>query len=410
MFCSECGTKNEKGSAFCANCGAKIEEAKESKKVSKSNKPNKTSKNNKIVIIVVAILVVLGVCYAVGSSITDPKNIAKKYIQAVIDLDGNTLYSYLDLEGDKTFVTKSIFKKAIKDMAGDTNIVNFKITKVDYGTGKLNAKVNFTYTSKNSDSEQSSYVNLVKQKSKKYLVFDNWKVGQMINGNIVLKDYTINTLKGSKVEFAGVTVSDKYINKKKSTGAYDVYVLPQVFTTTNSIKVTLPNGLELEDEVIPSSYNNEYTVKFDEDSLTDEAKDTLIASTKEMISNIYNNAMAGKSFNDIKANYQVEGLSLTDLEASYTEFVDRLSDASNKLTSITFKSASIYDMYLTDKGYLKVEVKINYDYSVEYTNWDDEVKTNSGSDYDYMTVTLGMKDAKYYLVDIYGFEYYFSRY
>ena len=26
MFCGECGTKNEKGAAFCENCGAKLKE------------------------------------------------------------------------------------------------------------------------------------------------------------------------------------------------------------------------------------------------------------------------------------------------------------------------------------------------------------------------------------------------
>ncbi len=26
VFCGECGTKNEKGAAYCENCGAKLEE------------------------------------------------------------------------------------------------------------------------------------------------------------------------------------------------------------------------------------------------------------------------------------------------------------------------------------------------------------------------------------------------
>lgn len=406
MFCSECGTKCEKGSAFCGNCGTKLAETK---KTNKSNKKNNTvNKNNKTIIIVVAVLIVLGVCYAIGKNITDPKNVAQKYIQAVVNSDGNTLYGFLDLEGDKTFVSKSVFEKAIKNMNKDTNIVNFKITKVEYGTGKISAKVNFTYTTKNSNSEQSNYVNLIKQKSKKYLVFDNWKVGQLINGNMIVKNYAIKTLKDSKVEFAGVKVSNKYIDKEKSTDAYDVYVLPQVFSTKNSIKVTLPNGLEIENEVTPSSYNNEYKVNFNKNSLTDEAKDSLLNTVKGMINDIYTNAIAGKSFSDVKPSYEVKGLSLSDLESSYTDLVDRLKDSSTKLTSITLKSVSLYDMYLTDKGYLKVQVKVNYDYTVEYSS-NEEVKTSDNSDYDYMTVTLGMKDSKYYLVDFYGLKYYFYR-
>ena len=39
---------------------------------------------------------------------------------------------------------------------------------------------------------------------------------------MIVKNYAIKTLKDSKVEFAGVKVSNKYIDKEKSTDAYDV--------------------------------------------------------------------------------------------------------------------------------------------------------------------------------------------
>ena len=43
MFCGQCGTKNEKGAAFCENCGAKLKEV--SKEESKEKGLNKKTKN-----------------------------------------------------------------------------------------------------------------------------------------------------------------------------------------------------------------------------------------------------------------------------------------------------------------------------------------------------------------------------
>ena len=38
MFCGECGTKNETGSNFCENCGAKLENKKKNPMFSKNCK------------------------------------------------------------------------------------------------------------------------------------------------------------------------------------------------------------------------------------------------------------------------------------------------------------------------------------------------------------------------------------
>ncbi len=42
MFCGECGTKNETGSNFCENCGAKLENKKKNPMFSNMSKQNKT--------------------------------------------------------------------------------------------------------------------------------------------------------------------------------------------------------------------------------------------------------------------------------------------------------------------------------------------------------------------------------
>ncbi len=414
MFCGECGTKNKKGDAFCKECGSKLESVEVTTNKTKkevSNAPKKPmAKSTKIIIGVVAVVVAaLVALFIILGNITNPKNVAKEYIQAVVNKDGNKLYSYLSIEGDSTFVSKNVFNNYIKEKIKDDAVTNYKITEVEYSTGKLQATVRFTYTTKNSSSEKTGKVTLTKDKSKKYLFFDNWKINDSID-TAVVKDYTLKVTKGSTLTYGGIKVDKKYLASSKSSTEYDVYVLPQVFGYETVVKAVLPSGLEIEEKVTPSTYYSTHTVSFDEDTLTDAAKNKIIEVAKKDLNTIYTSAIAKKSFADIKSNFDVKGIDLTKFEQSYNNFVIKLGNESNILTSFTVTNASIYDIDLDSNGYLEVEFKVNYDYAIKYTDYSNNEKTHSDSDYDYMTVTLTYKNGTYYLVNINELETYFSRY
>ena len=414
MFCGECGTKNKKGDAFCKECGSKLESVEVTTNKTKkevSNAPKKPmAKSTKIIIGVVAVVVAaLVALFIILGNITNPKNVAKEYIQAVVNKDGNKLYNYLNIEGDSTFVSKNVFNNYIKEKIKDDAVTNYKITEVEYSTGKLQATVRFTYTTKNSSSEKTGKVTLTKDKSKKYLFFDNWKINDSID-TAVVKDYTLKVTKGSTLTYGGIKVDKKYLDSSKSSTEYDVYVLPQVFGYETVVKAVLPSGLEIEEKVTPSTYYSTHTVSFDEDTLTDAAKNKIIEVAKKDLNTIYTSAIAKKSFADIKSNFDVKGIDLTKFEQSYNNFVTKLGNESNILTSFTVTNASIYDIDLDSNGYLEVEFKVNYDYAIKYTDYSNNEKTHSDSDYDYMTVTLTYKNGTYYLVNINELETYFSRY
>lgn len=415
MFCGECGAKNNSDDRFCSECGAPLVQ-EENQSVNSNNvvkKPRQPmSKKSKIIsVIVAAIIIVLGIGYKVGNNITSPKAIAEDYIKATINQDGDKLYKYLELEGDKTFVSKKIFADLLKaNNTEASNVENYKITDVEYSDGKLTAKVRFTYTMKGSSSEKTSSVSLTKQKDKKFLFFDNWKVSDMTADSATMKDYKIKVAKGSNVTYAGVKLTDKYLDRDESTSKLDAYKLPQVFTTKATLKAVLPNGMEIEETVTPSSYYDTHTVTLDEDSLTEATKEKLTNQAKESLTIIYTNAIAKKEFSEIKSNFEHKGLDLTDLEKSYTDFLVDLEDGYSTLTSINFTDASLYDVKLNDNGYLEVRVKMSYDYTVSYTNWSDKVETHEDSSYSTMTVVFGYDKNIYYLVDIDNLEDYFSRY
>lgn len=410
MFCGECGAKNQKGDAFCKECGAKLESGENTTTVV-NNQPRKSvSKSTKIVIIVVvALIAVLGILFAVFSNLTNPKNVAKDYIQAVVDQDANKLYNYLELEGDSTYVSKEVFKSIIKENQTDSKVSNYKITGVEYSDGKLKATVKFKYTLEGSSSEKEDEVILIKQKGKKFLFFDDWKISDSIETSVV-KDYKVKVTKGSELTFGGIKVTNKYLDKTDSTSKYDVYVLPQVFAYKTVVKAVLPSGLEIEQEVTPSSYYSSYTVSFDEDSLTDSARDKIITIAKTSLNTVYTSAIEKKAFADIKSNFEHNKIDLTALEKNYNDLVNSLSTSTNTLTSFSIDDMSIYDLELNNDGYLEVELKVNYDYEVKYKSYNDEEKTNSDSDYDYMTVILTFDNGSYYLVGLDNLETYFSRY
>jgi len=417
MFCGECGAKNKNTDAFCSECGAPLVHEEETKQTTTNvvKKPRQPmSKKNKIIVAVIAaIVVVLGLGYKLGSDMTSPKAIAEDYIKAVVNRDSDRLYKYLEIEGDKTFVSKEIFKEVtIANTSDDDSnqIENYKITEVEYGDGKLTAKVKFTYTVKGSTREKTEYVNLIKAKDKKYFIFDSWKIADLSSESLIMKNYEIKTPKGSIVTFSGVELTEKYLDKDESTSTLDVYVLPQVFTTTNTVKAKLSNGIEIEDNATPSSYYSTYTVSFDEDNLTEAAKEKITNRIKDSLTTIYTNAIEGKQFSEFKSNFEHGNLNLTDLETHYTSFLTDITTSTNKLTSINFTTITITNLELNDDGNMKVRIKANYDYSINYTGWDDEINTHSDSDYDYMNFVIAFDNNEYYLVDVDSLESYFSRY
>lgn len=411
MFCGECGAKNKKTDTFCSECGAPLEQEvkKETGTTNKTVTPRQPmSKKNKIIIaIVAAVVIVLGIGYKVGDNLTSPRKIAEDYIKATINNDGEKLYKYIEIEGDTTFASKKVFADLMKDTKPTNEIVNYKITDVKYGDGKLSAKVTFKYTTKNSSSEKTDTVNLTKQKDNKYLIFANWKISDLSADNILVEDFTLKVPKGAKVSFAGINVTEKYLNKDETTSKLDVYKLPKVFAAETTIKVTLANGMEFEKKVTPSSYRDSYTLTFDEDNLSDASKEKLINRSKEVLTTVYTNAIAGKNFDEFKSNFEHKGVDLTKLGASYKEFLEDLQGSSRTLTSIEFTDMSIYDLSLNEDGNIEVEVRASFDYSIKYTSYSGEEKTDEDDDYKYITLTYAYDNNEYYLIDMDDLQYYF---
>lgn len=394
MFCANCGKELKKGAKFCGECGSKVKKAKFD------------FKKNKLAIIISAVVAVLVICLVTLNILTSPKHVASKYIKASINKDSNALYSLLDLDGDKTFISKKTFKKIIESNTKDSNIENYKIGEVTYGVSNLMAKVKLTYTTKGGSSEKTRYIILNKDKEKKFLFFDKWTISDYNATNIILKDYKIIVPKDTKVIYGGVKVSSKYLDKDNSNDKIDIYKLPQVFTAKTDIEVTLKNGIKVKEEVRPGFISNQYKLKITGDNLSEEDAKKITKASKESLEIVYKSVIENKSFDDIKSNFKAKDL--TNLEKSYTSFSKNLNSQSNvKLTSITFDDIDIYNATIDNDGNLVVTLKTKFTYKVTYPTLDIEKEVKSRTNTSYFILVFDISSKNYNLVDVENLKTYF---
>lgn len=399
IFCEECGTKNIEGSLFCEKCGKKIVDNEVKEELPKK----KMGKKCKVIIIsVIVVVLLLFGAYKVGEELTSPKHIAKDYIDSLINKNASKLYSFLAIDGDTTFASKKVFEELYDKMLGEIDVVNYNIGDVTYSDGKLSANVSFTYTTKSYSSERSSSINLIKEKGKKFLIFDKWKINTIDDIEMV-KDLIFKVPSGSKLIYSGVEVTDKYLDKKNVNG-YDTYKLPIVFSAETNVEITLSNGISVKNTIYPSYYDDSFTFDLEVDDLSEEEQNKILDVIKDSVNNLYSAVINNKDWSSIKDSFSNAS---KDMEDNYNDFYDEVNDSTRTLKSFSYKSGILDYIELNSDGYLELEVKIRYDYSVEYTNYNNDVKTSSKSNSSYMTFVIGHNENGYYLYDIDELQTYF---
>lgn len=404
MFCGECGTKNIEGAKFCENCGTKLVKNVPKQKESIFSKLAKLSNKTKILIGVVAVLLlVVSGFFLYGKRRYTPEREALNYFKAVVNKDVDALYDFLEIKSSK-FTTKEIFQEQMKEeLEEELEILNYKVTDTVISPDGLNATVTIRYTVKGQMNGYDQKITLAKEKTKKMLFFDNWKV--QIKTMNVIEDYELKVLKNSKVTVAGIELTKEELNKKESTDQFDVYTLPAVFHTKYSVVATLPLGFEIKTTIYPSSYSKSETIQVTEKNLSKEAKKAIVNAIDTNLNILYKSAIANKKFDEIKSNFDYEGGNSKKLEKSYDAFNESLNNRSRKLKEIKFNETEIRSLEITKEGYLEVYFKTNYDYKTSYKFGTTE-KTSTNDSYMYTSMSFDYQDG-YQLVLVDNLNYYF---
>lgn len=404
MFCGECGAKNKKGSQFCENCGTKIEVEKEIP--IREKKP--MTKKNKIILGIVsfAVVVIIGISICL-ENLTNPKNIAEQFFQATINFDFDAIYEYLNVDNSE-FTSKEMFNKVMSkgvDVEDKPIILNYTVGKPVLSSDQMSATITITYMLQDEDESDTLDVKLIKAKNKKWLFFDNWKVST--KGISIAKNYEVKVLKGTSVFIEGIELSSNYLSSEKSTGDYDIYVIPSIFEAEYEVAMTLPMGIQVND-IMYVNDDYSYTYRLSLNDLTLEVKDNLKTIAKTSLQTLYDAVKEQKNFDDIQSNFEYENGDLTTLRKDYENLVSSIG-TSTTLTAITFKDISLSSLDLTVDGKLELYLKATYDYSVSYQSGD-EVKTHDSSDYDYVYLTFDYENGNYHLIDTSSLNTYFSKY
>lgn len=393
MFCPECGKKNENGAQFCEYCGAKI--AEESKVVLPKT-PRKPMKKKTIVIIsiVSALVVILVVGGIVLSSNFKPSKIAVNYFVALMNNDTDKIYDYINVPNSE-FTTKKMFTEVVDTEKED--LLNYKIVSEEKSTDGLSAQVKISYTLEGDKTPLTTTIYLVKDKKNKLLIFDNWKISD--GSSLVEEDYDITVYKGATVKLEGVEVPEKY-KEESISQRYDTYVIPAIFKGEYDAEVTLKNGLKTKSVLDTTGYDSSLT----DFELSENEEKELTSSIKDYVSKLYKAALEGKSFDDIKKDYEYKGSDLDELEKAYKSFASSIKNSG--LTKYSLKDVEISRYSINTEGYLYVTVNTEYDYTVK-SYFSDETVDNDDEDTAYLTFDYsdGFK-----LVDMTGLATYFSRY
>lgn len=402
IYCGECGSKNQKDSLFCENCGSKLEHNENDFKEKRI--PKKLTKTQKIIMLITLLIIgIFVILYLILSKITSPEAIAKKFMKDYTSSYSN-LYNYLDLDDDTTFASKEIFKELVKDELGNTDINNYKITGVTYSPNNLIATVKVSYTKKGSNKEYNMDLRLNKDDDKKWLFFDDWEIAFGDSDNIVVEDYEIVVPKNAKITFAGIQVDKRYLDD--DTDNNDVYELPLVFNANTKIKIELENGYIIEDNIKPSNYNDKYVAKVSLNTISDSEKKKITETIKKDLTTIYDGVINHKSFDEIKTNLNSD---TKEVKEEYDELLKTIDTNSNTLTSIEFTDITLSNISLDDNN-LKFKFKANYKYNIKYKDYSNKEQTKEKNTYSYMEITYKSINGTYNMVDIDDLEDYFSRY
>lgn len=401
MFCSECGTKNENGSAFCEKCGHKLEAEKETKKVVKKVVKNKKpmSKGKKVLIcaIVVVVAALIGAYMYIGS-LFKPEKIAVKYFKAYMDKNVNALCDTISLD-ESDFVNKKLLKESFKDLE-KVKIANYKAEK-QQNNDSLSTTVTIKYVEEGSSKERTANIRLVKNKNKKWLFFDNWSVD---SDELIVNDYTLSVPKDAEVTINGISLSDKY-KKDAYSSYYDSYTIPSILKGEYEIIANVGSGIKLSGKLeVKNSYSS---FSYNGLKLEEKTKETIEKELKEKLKTMYDGTVNDKSFDDIKESFSEDYRD--DFENTYNNLKNYVITDYKKLKEFNITDLKV-GSYSFSGDELRVNVQIKYDYKIEYKSGDEtkEYSTKGKSATIYGTYKLDKKN--YTLSKLSSLVSYFSYY
>lgn len=371
MFCPNCGTQNDDAAGFCANCGTKLVEETASAPVNqapvnqgqvnqapKAPKAPMNSNQKTMIFAVIGAAVLLILFIVLGSTLSNPERVVKKYFKAQMEGKWDKVYECVDLPKGE-FITK----EAMKNAKADSDVS--KVTNFEVEEWERESEIAKTYTVTYylaGSSRRTTTVEVVKA-GKTLLFWDRYKVS---SGSVVAKNVRVTVKKDCKLFIDGTPVDDKYINADANTekSANKTYEIDYMISGKHNFK-TISDIYEDNERDAEVSYSDD-TV-----SLTDyKVKESVIAeratAAQSDISTLILAGVDRKDFGAVKDMFYAGDSNRIDtIKKNYELYRDNThkSDGTG-VTKATIKNVEVTSKTSgTTNGmpYVKVTLKVSTD-------------------------------------------------
>lgn len=396
MFCEKCGAQIEDGALFCEACGAKVQEEQPAMEVPKQPQIAQTvmqqavppvmpqaavpvvpkqpmSKSLKILLIEVALLVVaVFAFYKIGEKTFAPETVANQYFMAESKGDWNMVFSMMDLPSS-TMLTKEMFIQSVEENELK-DITNYKVTESASSMrteDSLLKTFECEYMPTGGSYMNTETIQLVKQKNKKWLFFDCWKVSP---SSQLVENYVINIPADAEATLEGVSLDEIAGKPDISEKGVKKYTLPKAFPGKYELVVKAPYRMDYVEDINVSPYNSVYVNNM---QIEENILDTVAPQCNELVQKIYENAINGVEYTTFCGTLGDSTTGQFDATYYYQNKMERLSNRDNEeyyevtIPEIEYSYNGTYNNY--DNGNLQIEISArftaNYRGSTIWTDW-----------------------------------------
>lgn len=410
MYCPECGKNNPEGLQHCQYCHAElIDNAPQQlpnvdleKYVSKVKNADyksffETLKAKKGTIIPIAVILILVIGVLIGGAVAaSPDRLVKSYMEAYIAQDYEKMYDYMAIK-ESDFVNEETFANymANYEQSDIPEIANYTINPQESqesyemsGSNSLSKVYVVSYVLEGSGSEQTMYIDLIKQDTKKWVFFDDYKVAM---DGAVCNDYKILAPSGLTVKIDDIEISETPIEETEETENANTsyYTVDSIFSGTHTVSITgdliqdYSESLYIEsrDTDEYSMYSDSYDEEFFDFVLKDEQVAAIEAAAPEFVTTLYQNALSGESVDTVSGS----------VSSTYDDFInvyERISNNSDSISNLKFSDFSVEDSscYFSD-GCFTYSFRLNFTSSFSETSWYSSEPRERTNDYSnaYMT-------------------------
>lgn len=389
MFCEKCGAQIEDGALFCEACGTKVQEGQSVEQVQVQPQVNPTvmpqaapmpqvtpqavpqtmapavpkkpmSKSLKILLVEVALLAVaVFAFFKIGEKTFSPEAIANQFFMAESKGDWNMVFDMMDLPSS-SMLTKEMFLQSVEENKLK-DITNYKVTEDTYSQMRDDALLKTficEYMPSGGSYMNTQAIQLVKQKEKKWLFFDSWKVSP---SSQLVEECTITIPADAEATLEGIPLEELAGAPDKSQNNVKKYTLPQAFPGKYELVVKAPYRMDYTENINVGSYNSTYidNMQIDVDIL-----DEVVPQCNDAIQILFEHALNGydyTSYCDTLGDIITDDF---DAEYYYENRMERLSQDDDEeyyevmISEIEYKYYSTYNNY--DTGNLQLEISAEF--------------------------------------------------